>query len=165
MNCYLPPELVSLVYSFLDVPALGGWRLTHKKAFQDVEALMTDKLKRLCCFVVPTHSWLGSAWYQYIINTYTCVQCLEVQTVCHYHITVYEEAENEQLCMDCFLSLEDVKRCIACGTHERSFVNGICEHCHQFWCEECSEDVLGMCFECTGLFCDSCRLDDTCINC
>lgn len=166
----LPPELISVVYSFLNVPALGCWRIANKQAFQDVERLMLLRLKDVCCFVFQDHSpvWFGSAWYQFIMNTYTCVQCERVQSVFHFHHHLcvdYEEAQNEQLCVDCFMRSEITRICTACGTFERHDVNGVCEHCHQFWCEGCSDDVLGMCFECTGLFCDSCRLDDTCINC
>lgn len=174
----LPEHVVAEVQSYLSFNALGAWRLVCKQAFLDVEAhvrkLVLDMENRRFFGVnivqEPTGPWLGSAWFQFQSNIYTCKNCDGYQpfaTKFPQLVTMYDykQAELDQLCGTCFMQCVNVKPCSLCHVYEEMFANNTCERCHGFWCEDCSEDVIDMCSECTGLFCDTCLLLDTCIDC
>lgn len=178
LQAKLPEYLVNEIQQYLDFSTLSTWRLVNKRAFLDVEAhvrkLVFDLENRrflgLSIIQEPTGLWLGSAWFQFQSNIYTCKNCDGYQpfgTKFQQWVALYdhEQAEMEQLCGSCFVQSANVKMCLECHVYNEVFVNNTCERCHGFWCDECSEDVINMCFECTGLFCDTCRLIDTCLNC
>lgn len=172
----LPEYVVGEIQSYLHFNTLGKWRLVNKQAFLDVEEhvrklafdLESKGFLSACILQEPTGLWLGSAWFQFQSSTYRCRQCDGYQpfsTKFPYLNYDYQEAEMETLCGPCFLQNADVKQCSACHIHQVMWANNKCEQCHQFWCDDCSEDVIEMCFQCTDLFCHSCRLDTTCMNC
>ena len=100
-----PPDIVTTIESFLDVKSLAAWRLVNKHAFIDVEAKVrklayTLEKKQLLggSFIQePTGLWLGSAWFQFMVNVFSCKQCYKYQLR-----NKVAEAEQEHLCLDCF---------------------------------------------------------------
>lgn len=163
-----PADIVHTIESFLDVRSLASWRLVNKRSFLDVEAkvrkLVFDIEKKQLLggsfLQEPTGLWLGSAWFQFMINVFSCKQCHKYQLS-----NQFVQAEQDRLCSDCFNQMLQLVPCDNCGVFHKESTCFRCHECLFVSCDDCSDNIMDMCLECTELFCHSCCLDDCCLHC
>jgi hypothetical protein len=165
-NVRVPAVLTSTVESYLDFGSLKNWRLTSRQGFEDVE----DKIKQFLASVDrlnvirgPFGPFLGSAWFQFMTVVYQCENCMayESSQLCY----DVQEAEEHQLCGQCFVDLCDVSVCERCSLHTKSHNGEYCTTCDTFFCYNCAHEIVGPCLSCDDLNCDECLLLDYCTQC
>jgi hypothetical protein len=161
----VPDEISMLIKGFLDIASLKGWRATTRQAFYDVEHIVRQKaflVEQHSCVTFlqePTGLFLGSAWFQFIINTYKCSACRRYEYVssCNHGITGLDcrEVEKAKLCTDCF---------IHSYVYSLNTKNVQCFNCKSHVCFGFNE-VARACLCCNELFCDECGLENNCMYC
>lgn len=164
-------NLIRLIGSYLDVRSLVSWRLTHRQNFIDVEATVQELMEkhkldlphRLAVTPNPArftalNPWQSSIWFHFMVHYYKCRQCDTYESSPDYNFLLPSEAEQNLLCIPCFVDMLRLAPCSSCLVYCRVEAGTNCYECHHFWCASCQRDELRRCMGCSNSVCGSCSI-------